>query len=275
MDVFISWSGERSRAAAEALRDWLPMVINAARPFLSAADLDKGTRWASELALRLEAAKVGIICLTPTNLDSRWILFEAGALSKTLENTFVCPLLIDLEPVDIKGPLAQFQLTRITRDDIFRLLQTINKAPGEQALETAHLEKAFDVWWPKLESQLKVLPAEDSDAKPHRPDRELLEEILTLVRGQSRSQEAASFILGPNTQRIGELSSTQIIQKVQEAIESTGIEIESGQVMRPEGKFVARMKTKEGVINITLPEDAPANAIELMTALQVRRHAST
>jgi hypothetical protein len=29
MDVFISWSGERSRTAAEALRGWLPKIINA------------------------------------------------------------------------------------------------------------------------------------------------------------------------------------------------------------------------------------------------------
>ena len=39
MDVFISWSGERSRAAAEALRGWLPKIINAIKPWLSSADI--------------------------------------------------------------------------------------------------------------------------------------------------------------------------------------------------------------------------------------------
>lgn len=112
MDVFISWSGERSRAAAEALRGWLPMIINALKPWLSSADIDKGTRWSTDVATRLEAAKVGILCLTPNNLHSDWILFEAGALSKTLENTFVCPFLIGLEPTDLEQPLAQFQATR-------------------------------------------------------------------------------------------------------------------------------------------------------------------
>ena len=59
------------------------------------------------MAARLAAAKAGIICVTPSNLEAPWILFEAGALSKTLENTFVCPLLIGLEPADVSGPLAQ------------------------------------------------------------------------------------------------------------------------------------------------------------------------
>jgi hypothetical protein len=82
MDVFISWSGERSRAAAEALRSWLPKIINAIKPWLSSEDIDKGSRWGTDVASRLETAKAGIICLTPGNLHSDWILFEAGATIK-------------------------------------------------------------------------------------------------------------------------------------------------------------------------------------------------
>jgi len=125
MDVFISWSGERSRAAAEALRGWLPMIINAAKPFLSVTDIEKGTRWATELASKLQSAKAGILCLTPSNIHADWLLFEAGALSKTVENPFICPLLIGLEPSDIKGPLAQFQATRATKEDLLQLLKTL------------------------------------------------------------------------------------------------------------------------------------------------------
>ncbi len=188
MEVFISWSGERSRRAAEALRGWLPKVINALRPWLSAADVDKGSRWSGAVASRLSDCRFGIICLTPANLHSDWILFEAGALSKTLSNTYVCPLLFDLQPADVKGPLAQFQATRAAKNDIEQLLRTINTALGNgQSLTDAHLSEAFEVWWPKLEEQIRELPSDEEQNSPTRPEREILEEILALVRAQARS----------------------------------------------------------------------------------------
>jgi hypothetical protein len=128
MEVFISWSGEQSKSFAEALRNWLPKIINAVKPWLSSADIDKGARWSADVAAKLEASKIGVTCLTPSNMHSDWILFEAGALSKTIVNTHVCPVLIGLEPSDLHGPLAQFQATRANRDEIKNLLVTINAA---------------------------------------------------------------------------------------------------------------------------------------------------
>jgi hypothetical protein len=83
MDIFISWSGPRSRAVTEALTEYLPMIVNAFSPWLSSADIDKGARWNSDLAAALATSKAGIICLTPNNLTAPYVLFESGALSKT------------------------------------------------------------------------------------------------------------------------------------------------------------------------------------------------
>jgi hypothetical protein len=187
MEVFISWSGPRSEAAATALRNWLPKIINALQPWLSNADIDKGARWSADVAQRLASAKAGIICLTPSNLRADWILFESGALSKTLQHTFVCPLLIGIEPSDVKGPLAQFQATQANKKDILALLMTLNSALGESMLSESHIDEVFEVWWPRLEADFAKLPADESSVSPHRPDRELLEEILGLVRSQGRS----------------------------------------------------------------------------------------
>lgn len=192
MEVFISWSGERSKSVAEALRSWLPKIINAVRPWLSSADIDKGARWSADVAAKLEASQIGIICLTASNMHSDWVLFEAGALSKTIQNTHVCPILIGLEPSDVHGPLAQFQATRANRDEIKKLLVTINAALGEKALPDSHLDEAFDMWWPKLDDVLKKLPLDKSGAKPHRLERDILEEILALVRSQARESDMPS-----------------------------------------------------------------------------------
>ena len=79
MEVFISWSGDRSEKVAEALRDWLPSVIQSVNPFMSASDIEQGSRWLNDLGIHLENAQFGLICLTQENLKAPWLLFEAGA----------------------------------------------------------------------------------------------------------------------------------------------------------------------------------------------------
>jgi hypothetical protein len=183
MDIFISWSGPRSGAVAEALKKWLPKIVNAFQPWLSSADIDKGSRWSSEIAGKLATSKAGIICLTPSNLTAPWILFEAGALSKTLENTFVCPLLVGVEPRDLTGPLAQFQATKLTKDHMLPLLKTLNGALGDAAMPEIHIDEAFEVWWPILAAELETLPADGPAQQPHRTEREMLEELVDMIRG--------------------------------------------------------------------------------------------
>src|SRR5437016_8025282 len=182
MKVFISWSGQRSAAVADALRYWLPKVIQALEPWVSADDIEKGTRWRSGLASELEQSSVGIICLTRENLDSTWIHFEAGALSKQQQNTFVCTFLFGLEPTDVREPLAQFQATRATKIDLRKLIFTINNTLSDSKLPEPELNEAFEVWWPKLEERLNNIAKVTSEILTIRPDRELIEEILEIVR---------------------------------------------------------------------------------------------
>ena len=96
--MFLSWSGDRSKAVAEGLGGWLVQVIQAVEPWISSG-IEKGARWESEIAERLDEAKVGIVCLTSGNLTPPWILFEAGALSKT-KDSYVCTFLLDVTPGD-------------------------------------------------------------------------------------------------------------------------------------------------------------------------------
>jgi len=188
MKVFISWSGEVSRAVAEALREWLPCVIQAVEPWVSAHDIERGVRWGPALTRELEQTKVGIICLTPDNLEAPWILFEAGALSKTVDATLICPFLFRVENSDVEGPLAQFQATRAQKDDARELIHTINRSVGPSTLKEAALDQAFEKWWPDLEQRLGRVPLSGAAVNPpRRTEREILEEILELVRSAPRT----------------------------------------------------------------------------------------
>jgi hypothetical protein len=190
MIVFISWSGDRGRAAAEALAQWLPLVINAIKPWVSTSGIDKGARWSAEIAAKLHEAQAGIICLTPNSLHADWILFEAGALAKTVEDTYVCPFLIAMEPTAVSGPLAQFQATKAVKSDVLKLLKTLNRALGEDALDEQHLHEALEMSWPRLDEKLRALPNDGADV-PQRSEKDLLDEVLETVRSLSRSVGSA------------------------------------------------------------------------------------
>jgi TIR domain/Protein of unknown function (DUF4241) len=193
MKVFLSWSGEKSKATAEALREWLPNVIQAIEPWMSAEDIDKGARWASDLASQLESIQFGVICLTSDCIVSPWILFEAGALSKTLDKAYVCPYLFDISPADLAGPLIQFNAAKADKDDTRRLINTINKACGDKSIPHDRVDKAFEVWWPRLGEKLEnirnAIPIRKAE-RAKRNEREILEETLELVREIRRGSTA-------------------------------------------------------------------------------------
>lgn len=193
MRVFISWSGERSRAIGDTLRRWLPSVLQVVRPYFSPDDIAKGARWNSEIAKELESARVGLLILTPENQTAPWLLFEAGALAKNLDRSKVCPILFGgLEPTDVKGPLVQFQASKFDADDIKRLVKMMNAELGEAALTPDVLEGVFEMWWPRLQEQVKAeldkhIPSSDEAV---RTERDMLEEVLGLTRNLAREGQS-------------------------------------------------------------------------------------
>jgi hypothetical protein len=167
MKVFISWSGSRSRIVAEALRSWLPNVLQALDPWLSFADIAAGSRWHQELGARLSSSSFGIICLTPENQGNNWLLYEAGALSKSMESARVVPYLIGLRQADLDGPLSYFQAVESEKEGTFELLRSLNSAldaSGEIALSDTGLRRTHELWWPEIEVSLHNALRMPSDA---------------------------------------------------------------------------------------------------------------
>jgi DNA-binding XRE family transcriptional regulator len=187
MQVFISWSGERSGALAGLLQNWLPKVLQAVRPWISSASIDAGTRWSPEVAQALQQIQFGIVCLTPENLREPWILFEAGALSKMVAETRVVPYLLGLEPRELDGPLAQFQAVRADKAGTKSLVHSLNSAASDRAITGEAVNETLEMWWPRLEADIQrlLLSPEVTEApKPLRSTEDMLGEVLELLRGQ-------------------------------------------------------------------------------------------
>lgn len=193
MKVFISWSGNKSHHVALVFRDWLPSVIQSIKPYVSSEDIDKGARWSTDIATELENSTFGILCVTKDNINAPWLSFEAGALSKTMDKSFVSPFLFDIKRSEVDGPILQFQSTIFQKEDIHKLLKSLNKACGEASIPEVMLNKAFEVWYPTLEEELnKIKGIQDETEVTDSPKdlspaySEILEEILDLSRNNQK-----------------------------------------------------------------------------------------
>jgi len=118
-------------------------------------------------------------------------LFEAGAISNSIDKSNVCPILFEVKRTDVKFPLALFQFTEFNEKDIHSLVTTINKQAGDNGLDGARLDKSFRAQWPRLDDQVRRIMKQFS-AQPAvqttRDPQELLEETLQLVRSISSQQ---------------------------------------------------------------------------------------
>lgn len=186
MNIFLSWSEDKSRAVALALKDTLPFMMQEITIFYS-GDIEKGKRGTGEIADALEGTNFGIICLTPDNLKSPWIHWEAGALTKFKDNHRAWTLLLEVEHSDIEPPLAGYQHTISTdKDDFYRLIQSINGGL-DAPLTDERLKQMFELAWPAFEAAVKKAIDLKPSPRPARNPEEMLEEVLEIVRRLDRS----------------------------------------------------------------------------------------
>jgi len=159
-------------------------VIQAVQPYFSPDDITKGARWAIEIASALEEISVGIICLTRENLTAPWIIFEAGALSKSLQTSKVCPLLFGVSESELEeSPLAIFRAAKFSKREMKKVVNMINGELKDSKIVQDDLEVIFEVLWPQLETQvLAELKKGDAETTPRRSTRELLEDVYKGVR---------------------------------------------------------------------------------------------
>jgi len=152
--VFIAWSGERSKQVAESLFAWLNKVFRELIPFCSTVSIQAGERWRDRLSREFKGADLGVLCLTPENIGSTWLLFEAGALAAASRYKIVIPYILQSTKVNLPGPLDTFQAALADREGTRGLVETIAQKTGAEV--TAMLRKC-DRLWPELHERLMAI----------------------------------------------------------------------------------------------------------------------
>ena len=189
MDVFISWSGDRSRAVAEAFHWFLPRVLSSSvDPWISTHSIEKGDRGEAAIAGALKKARVGLVCLTRDSLHKDWILYEAGGLAKT--GDAVWTFLFDVVPEDVNPPLGDFQHTLYTKEEVRSLVESINRfagRSGERQLQEDHLDSLFSAFWDQFKARLDAI-GDDYGGRPLPAARASAAESLEILRRQEHRE---------------------------------------------------------------------------------------
>jgi hypothetical protein len=117
------------------------------------------------------------------------------------------------------------------------------------------------MWWPKFEAELQNLPSDGITARPRRTDRDLIEELVDLVRNQSRSGELSHALWLTERQR------TTAFQ-VMSALDSLGFKREGLKLESPDFRYTG--ETEGGrEFTITVPSDIAADSIPEFVKSQV------
>jgi hypothetical protein len=98
------------------------------------------------------------------------------------------PFLFDLRSADIQGPLGQFQHTINTKEEISKLVSSINGRQDSPLSDDA-LKAAFEIWWPQLNDDLARIAKEATSLgpAPPKPDpSEMLAELIEVTRAMQR-----------------------------------------------------------------------------------------
>ena len=151
----------------------------------------------------MQDASFGILCVTKDNLSSSWLNFEAGALSKSLDQSKVCPFLVDLKPSEIQNnPILQFQMTSFSQDEMKKLFKSINENMGDQKVSEEILTTSFEAFWPKIQESLQRIiddtEINKSTKKSVKGSQIAIEEMLELIRYQHRLLKTPEELLPPH-----------------------------------------------------------------------------
>lgn len=193
LKLFLSWSGSTSHKIADILGESLYSLFRESIEFFySPENIRSGDKWLYELNEALKNSKFGILCITKDNLNSAWINFEAGAIGKSLVESKVCPVLINVDRNSMQNhPLNIYQSVILSdKEDMRKLLHSIcNELETRDKIAIVNiLRKEFDTkWWPHFNGEIQAVLKEESETKNQTP-----KSIMTILAKHNIDPSTAS-----------------------------------------------------------------------------------
>jgi hypothetical protein len=196
LEVFVSWSRAASHQAADAFQEWLPGVLPGVRPWTSSEDITKGAPWFSSISAQLGKSGACLILITPENVGSPWLFYEAGAIANAMPGALICPYLIGVKAGELSGsPLGQYQVTVFDKDDTWLLIRALNARLPRPHHEDV-LRGNFDARWPWLQGRLAQVAASVSKKPVREPaEPELSEEARHVLLEAAKDPHGTVLML--------------------------------------------------------------------------------
>ncbi|WP_429949424.1 hypothetical protein [Enterococcus sp. AZ101] len=200
MEVFLSWSKKPSQQYAEVFHKFLPIALQHVNTFMSTHSIEKGDNGTSKIFDTLSETGVGILFLTPNNIQESWLNFEAGALYKGVRKNRVMPLLFDGDKDLLKGPITNLQAGVYNKEEVFSIFEVINNMSSSEKIDPERLKSSFDLIWPKIEKEVmdvsknteysnEELEVDNTELK----FQQILDELQKLKSNNSKSFEVQKF----------------------------------------------------------------------------------
>lgn len=207
------------------------MVVQHVEPWMSEEDIGSGKRWNDAIAKALGETDFAIVCVTPENQAAPWLVFEAGAIAKTVEVAHVVPLCIGVAPSQVTGPLEAFQGRALNKDGVRRLVHDITTA-RENPMPKAQVDELFDAMWPKLDAAILKSRKAPSGPKHPRSTDDMLAELVDGLRRIERRIDVIEIHVVPDElleARQQELRQQDLTAALQASVDAVSARREAGE----------------------------------------------
>lgn len=193
--IFLSWSGDKSKKLANVFKTYVADILPKVDFYFSPDDLKGGEKWRQSIEEGLNNNTYGIIFLTPSNLTSKWIYFEAGAISKSTKQAKILPFLYKIDINELGQPFSDYQCKSFSADSILTTILEINDCQSEvYQLPSETIKRNFNRLSNEIETETKNINTINEvmeNSEPQIEDASLLDsedklnEILQIMREQS------------------------------------------------------------------------------------------